>query len=123
MTSNRCSSTSHSSIRGTPGGNLCATGQRNTTEDMLPPAAQATRSRNILDGVRMSAKPDRPRVLNVVTSQLTVGPMLHHLQYLRHRGFDVAVISPAGRQLDEVARIEGVQAIAVPMARQVSPLR
>jgi glycosyltransferase involved in cell wall biosynthesis len=57
----------------------------------------------------------------MATSPLTLRLMPGHLQYLRQRGFDVAVASPAGRHLDELARMDGVQAIVVPMARVISP--
>jgi glycosyltransferase involved in cell wall biosynthesis len=59
----------------------------------------------------------------VVTSSLTVGLLQGQLKYLQERGFDIAVVSPAGRQLDELAQIEGVRTIEVPMARNISPLR
>ena len=44
------------------------------------------------------------------------------LQYLQGKGFDVVIISPAGKQLDEAARIEGVRAIELSMARKIAPL-
>jgi glycosyltransferase involved in cell wall biosynthesis len=64
-----------------------------------------------------------PKLLNVFTSSLMVGKLLGQLQYLRDRGFDVTVISPGGNGLEQMARIEGVRTIEVPMARQISPLR
>ena len=64
-----------------------------------------------------------PNLLNVFTSSLMVGNLLGQLRYLRDRGLAVTVISPRGKGLDQMARIEGVRTIEVPMARQVSPLR
>lgn len=70
----------------------------------------------------MSVDPSRPGVLNVVTSSLTVRLMQGQLQYLRDKGFDVTVVSPAGKHLDQVAGIEGVRVIEMPMSRRISPL-
>jgi glycosyltransferase involved in cell wall biosynthesis len=64
----------------------------------------------------------RPTLLNMVTSSLMVGLLQGQLQYLQERGFDVLIISPAGKQLDDVARIEGVRAIELTMARKIAPL-
>jgi len=65
----------------------------------------------------------RPRLVIAVNSAIAVGFLQGQLQYLRDRGFDVTAISPGGNRLDQMARIEGVRTIEVPMARQVSPLR
>jgi glycosyltransferase involved in cell wall biosynthesis len=59
----------------------------------------------------------------VVTSPLAVRLMQGQLRYLEDNGFDVTVISPRGKGLEEMARIEGVRVIEVPMARKISPLR
>jgi len=48
--------------------------------------------------------------------------MQGQLQYLRDNGFDAMVISPAGKQLEQAACIEGVSAIEVPMVRKIAPL-
>ena len=44
------------------------------------------------------------------------------LAYLREHGFDVSVISSPGPELDRVAQREGVRVIAVPIAREISPV-
>jgi lipopolysaccharide/colanic/teichoic acid biosynthesis glycosyltransferase len=66
---------------------------------------------------------DRPRLLNVVTSALMVGKLPGQLQYLHERDFEVTIISPGGRGLDDMARIEGVRTIEMPIPREISPLR
>ena len=63
---------------------------------------------------------DRPRLLNVVTSALMVGKLPGQLQYLHERGFDVTVISPGGQGLDQMARVEGVRTVELPIARQIA---
>jgi glycosyltransferase involved in cell wall biosynthesis len=74
------------------------------------------------DAAKMSARLGRPIVLNVVTSSCTVRAMQGQLEYLRDKGFDVMVISPAGKQLDQAARIEGVRTIELAMTRKIAPL-
>src|SRR6266852_671862 len=69
----------------------------------------------------LSVGPGRPGLLNIVTSSLMVGLLPGQLQYLRDQGFDVTIISPGGRHLDEVARIEGIRTIEVPLARTIAP--
>jgi glycosyltransferase involved in cell wall biosynthesis len=76
----------------------------------------------MLNKANINADSGRPTLLNVVTSPLMVGLLQGQLQYLEKRGLDVIVVSPAGRQLEEVARIEGVRAIELTMARKIAPL-
>jgi lipopolysaccharide/colanic/teichoic acid biosynthesis glycosyltransferase len=71
----------------------------------------------------MNVNVDRPRLLNVVTSALMVGKLQGQLRYLHQRGFDVTIISPAGEGLDQVTRSKCVQAIEMPLERQISLLR
>jgi len=77
----------------------------------------------MLDDANMPVNSDRPRLIAVVNSSIAVGFLQGQLQYLQDRGFDVTVISPGGNGLDQMARIQGVRTIEVPMARQISPLR
>jgi lipopolysaccharide/colanic/teichoic acid biosynthesis glycosyltransferase len=70
----------------------------------------------------MTAPPRRPRLLNVVTSALMVGKLPGQLRYLHARGFDVTIVSPAGAGLDQMAQVDGVRTIELPMARQIAPL-
>ena len=65
----------------------------------------------------------RPRVVHVVTSDLAVKLMRGQLQYLQHDGFDVTLICSPGKWVDSVGRMEGVQIIELPMAREIAPLR
>lgn len=71
----------------------------------------------------MAVNGERPRLLNVVTSALMVGKLPGQLQYLRERGFDVAIVSPGGQGLDDMSHVEGVRAVELPMARQIAPLQ
>jgi glycosyltransferase involved in cell wall biosynthesis len=48
--------------------------------------------------------------------------MQGQLPYLRDRGFDVVVISSAGKHLDRAAGVEGVTTIQMPMARKIAAL-
>jgi glycosyltransferase involved in cell wall biosynthesis len=64
----------------------------------------------------------RPLVLNVLTSSVTVRALKGQLPYLRDRGFDVVVISSAGKNLDHAASAEGVTTIEMPIARKILPL-
>jgi glycosyltransferase involved in cell wall biosynthesis len=71
----------------------------------------------------MNVNANRPRLLNVVNSSLMVGKLPGQLQYLHERGFDVVVISPGGEGLDRMARLDGVRAIEMLMARRISVVR
>jgi glycosyltransferase involved in cell wall biosynthesis len=63
----------------------------------------------------------RPRAIHVVTSDLAVVLMQGQLQFLRHKGFDVTLISSPGKWLATLGRTEGVQVIELPMAREIAP--
>jgi glycosyltransferase involved in cell wall biosynthesis len=65
----------------------------------------------------------RPRAVHVVTSDLAVVLMQGQLQFLRHKGFDVTLISSPGKRLSTMGRKEGVQIIELPMAREIAPLK
>jgi glycosyltransferase involved in cell wall biosynthesis len=77
---------------------------------------------NLEEGSK-SMSSGRPVVLNVVTSSLTVRILQGQLPYLRDKGFDVVVVSSAGKHLDQAAGIEGVTTIAMPMARGIAVVR
>jgi len=74
------------------------------------------------DNTNTTANSIRPTLLNVVSSPLMVRLLQGQLQYLEGKGFNVVIISPAGKQLDEMARSEGVRAIELTMARKIAPL-
>jgi len=61
-------------------------------------------------------------LMQVGTSDLSIGLMRGQLRFLREAGFDVSVVSSPGPRLSAAAEEEGVQAYAVPMARQISVL-
>lgn len=64
-----------------------------------------------------------PRLLVTVTHPITARfLMAGQLEHLRQAGFEVAVATAAGADLDTVAEREGVQVIEVPMAREMSPV-
>jgi glycosyltransferase involved in cell wall biosynthesis len=64
-----------------------------------------------------------PRVLHLVTSDLSTRLMRGQLRYLSARGFDVFLASSPGRDLEAASSLEQVRAIAVPMVRENSPLQ
>jgi glycosyltransferase involved in cell wall biosynthesis len=74
------------------------------------------------DNANIPANSNRPTLLYVVSSSLMVRLLRGQLQYLRGKGFNVVIISPPGKQLDDAARVEGVRAIELSMARKIAPL-
>jgi len=72
----------------------------------------------------MDSKDRRPRLLYITThGKAALGLMRGQLAMLRDRGFDVTVVASPSWELDDVATREGVPTIAVPMNREISPLR
>lgn len=72
----------------------------------------------------MDSKDRRPRLLYITThGKAALGLMRGQLAMLRERGFDVTVVASPSWELDEVASREGVPIIAVPMNREITPLR
>ena len=64
----------------------------------------------------------RPRLIQVVTAPTTARLFLEgQLRFMREHGFHVTVVSSPGRQLDEVAARDGVDAVGIPMRRPPSP--
>jgi glycosyltransferase involved in cell wall biosynthesis len=62
------------------------------------------------------------RLMQVGTADLSIGLMRGQLRFLRQAGFDVSVVSSPGPKLYAAAADEGVEAYAVPMAREISGL-
>lgn len=63
------------------------------------------------------------RLVYIATDPLTAFRLMDgQLGFMKRRGFDVTVITSPGPLLDAAAQREGVNAIAVPMSREVSPL-
>jgi dTDP-4-amino-4,6-dideoxygalactose transaminase/glycosyltransferase involved in cell wall biosynthesis len=64
------------------------------------------------------------KLVHIVTSPVTAWSFLRgQLRFMKERGFDVTLISAPGWELDEIAKREGVQAIALPMLREPAPIR
>ena len=68
----------------------------------------------------LSIEPNRVRVVNILTSSLTVRFLEGQPEYFEKKGFEIVVVSSPGEELSKAQR-EGVQAVAVPMAREISP--
>jgi lipopolysaccharide/colanic/teichoic acid biosynthesis glycosyltransferase len=64
-----------------------------------------------------------PRIVYVVTSSPSVGFLRGQLAYLRALGFDVTVICSPGEALSSIADSDGVQIVALAIAREISPIR
>jgi glycosyltransferase involved in cell wall biosynthesis len=66
---------------------------------------------------------DRPRILLAVTHPMTARILLRgQLGHLRNHGFDVAVASAAGEDLERVSRDENVAVFPVPFEREIRPV-
>src|SRR5487761_434424 len=64
-----------------------------------------------------------PRLLVLTTSALSLNLLRGQLRFFRETGFDVTVACSPDPFLDSVAREERVQAEAIPMSREIDPLR
>lgn len=63
------------------------------------------------------------KLAHIVTSPVTAWSFLRgQLRFMKERGFDVTLISAPGWELDEIAKREEVQAIAMPMLREPAPV-
>src|SRR5215510_10776053 len=65
----------------------------------------------------------RPRVVHIVTSHISMGLMQGQARFLQEQGFDVTLISSPGKWLDWAGRMENVEIIELPMAREIAPLK
>lgn len=63
-----------------------------------------------------------PRMLQMVTSSVSVNLRRGQAKNLREAGFDVLLVSSRGEELEAVAREEGVRGLGVKMEREISPL-
>jgi glycosyltransferase involved in cell wall biosynthesis len=71
-----------------------------------------------------NANVTRPKILYAGTSPLSVQWFLRgQLGYLREAGFDISVVTAPGEGLELARRNEGIETIAVPMVRRISPRR
>ncbi|MHB8675293.1 MAG: glycosyltransferase family 4 protein [Candidatus Acidiferrales bacterium] len=64
-----------------------------------------------------------PRLLALTTSALSLNLLRGQLRFFREAGFDVTVACSPDPSLDSFAREECVRAEAIPMSRQIDPLR
>ena len=64
----------------------------------------------------------KPRLVCVVTISMSTKFFEGQLAYLAERGFDVTMVSSPGHELESMAR-NGVATWAIPMEREISPLR
>lgn len=65
----------------------------------------------------------RTRILFAVTASMSWGFYRKRLAYLRDAGFDVTIVSGPGELLETIARSEGATPVAIPMEREISPLK
>ncbi len=90
----------------------------------LPRASRNLPGRSASRDTNMSINSCRPRMVFGVNSSLAVGFLQGQLQYFQRRGFDVTVLCPKPRRGEwEVPRPEGISVVAVPMEREIAPLR
>src|ERR1700688_3636171 len=68
----------------------------------------------------ISSDANAVRVLYIVTSSFSLRLVPGQLDYLQRAGFDVTIACSPGEELSKTKR-DGVQTIAVPMAREISP--
>ena len=64
----------------------------------------------------------RISVLHAVTDSMSTVLMRGQLAYLKTAGFDPALLSSPGKELEEIGRREGYPVFGVAMRRDISPL-
>ncbi len=64
----------------------------------------------------------RPKLTIVVTSSVSAGFFHGQVSFLVRNGFDVSIVSSPGSDLDDM-RAEGATTLAVPMERDIAPLK
>jgi glycosyltransferase involved in cell wall biosynthesis len=69
---------------------------------------------------KISIEPNHVRVVNILTSSLTVRFLEGQPEYFEKKGFEIVVVSSRGEELSDAQR-KGVQTVMVPMAREISP--
>jgi glycosyltransferase involved in cell wall biosynthesis len=63
------------------------------------------------------------RLLHITTVSMSLTFLRGQIGFMRRRGLDVSVISSPGPELAEIAHAEGAVTLAVPMRRQITPLK
>jgi glycosyltransferase involved in cell wall biosynthesis len=81
-----------------------------------------SRTRRVLE-IEQTGATKCPRVLHVATASLSLKLMQGQLAFLREAGYEVAVMTSPGGELRAAGRSAGIETYAVPMAREISPLR
>src|SRR5256714_7931394 len=72
----------------------------------------------------MQITSNRPRLLIAVNSSIATGFLQGQPEYFQNAGFDVTVVSPERRVGEwQVAQPDSVRRVAVPIAREISPVR
>jgi len=71
---------------------------------------------------KISIEPNLIRVVNILTSSLTVRLLEGQPGYFEKKGFEIVFVSSPGEELSKAQR-KGVRTIAVSMAREISPWR
>jgi glycosyltransferase involved in cell wall biosynthesis len=67
-------------------------------------------------------KRDRISILHAVTDSRSTILMRGQMAYLKENGFDTALLSSPGEELDRISSEEGHAAFEVPMRREIAPL-
>lgn len=93
-------------------------------EKFATPAIEASYgcARGVSAGDGRCAGAARPTIVVGVTNPQTCLVLTGRLQVLREAGFRVVLVSSPGKLLDSTAAYEGVEAVAIPIQRQIAPL-
>ena len=65
----------------------------------------------------------RPRILYIATVSMSTIFFRGQLSFMQKGGFDVAVCTSPGKELNEIAEKENVRAFAIPMQREIRPFK
>jgi glycosyltransferase involved in cell wall biosynthesis len=69
---------------------------------------------------KITSDSNRVRIVNILTSSMSVLFLEGQPKYFETRGFETVVVSSPGKELANANR-QGVKTVAVPMAREISP--
>jgi glycosyltransferase involved in cell wall biosynthesis len=85
----------------------------------------STMVREALRKELMSTDPEitRPKVLHVLTSDISTRLVRGQLRYLRNKGYDVYLACSPGKELERFAKSEGIHAVPVDIQREISLFR
>jgi lipopolysaccharide/colanic/teichoic acid biosynthesis glycosyltransferase len=71
----------------------------------------------------MSNIHNKLRIVVAVTVPISWVFFGKELKYLRHEGFEITAISSPGKRLEAISQSEGASALAIPMEREIRPLK